>query len=195
MMSTDLTKYVLIVEDEERVRTWMQKFLSTLRDEWQYLKAEHMKQAEEMAKKHWQDIILIVMDVMLPKDESDAENIKKLINERESAYDEWLKLEDEGLPRTDDKWSKARFAVDKFDRRIFRILNVEGGIELVANWAKIYGRDGKLDKCVLYLTARENEAVTEKGKALVALGKAEWRVKPLTSEEIRSAIKRMGLLE
>lgn len=193
MMSTDATKYVLIVEDEEKVRRLVRTALSEQRDwrNWKYLEAEHMKQAEALAKEHWHEIVLIIMDVMLPKGESDAEKIKSLIREREPKYDRWLELEDAGSSRTDAQWLEARFAVDAFDRQTFAILNVQGGIELVENWAKTYGHDGKLDRPVLYLTARENEVVTEEGMALVVSGKAEWRVKPVTREQVLSAVRQI----
>jgi len=192
MTSANPVKYILIVEDEERVRTWIRDALKDFYSEWQYLEAEHMEQADELAKGHWDDIVLIVMDVMLPKDETDADAIKELIQQREPVYDKWLELEDKGLERTDHEWLKARFAVDVLDRKIFKMLRVQGGIELVENWARTNG--GKLDKCVLYLTARENQAIRDRGMALVETSKVVWQVKPITSPEIRVAVKKLGLM-
>jgi len=193
-MSADKTGCILIVEDEETVRKWVRDVLEG-RGYRQFLEAEHIEQARSLMKEHWDKIVLIVMDVMLPENESDAIKIQELMEQREPAYDRWLRLEDEGKYKTDPDWLKARFDVDLYDRKIFEILNVEGGVQLIEEWGKEFGKDGKLDKPVLYLTARENEAVTKKGISLVVGGKAEWRVKPVTSEQLISGTKKILLVE
>lgn len=189
-MTGDTTGYVLIVEDEEAVRKWVTKVLRG-RGYAMSLEAEHMEDAKSAMRERWADIAFVVMDVMLPRNAADAEKIKELTQARERAYDLWLKLEDEGLTRDNPRWMKARFDIDLYDRRIFDILNIEGGIELIKEYAGSSNGGGKVNKPVLYLTARENEAAKRKGMGLVIAGKSDWLVKPVTEGMLCAAIRRI----
>jgi DNA-binding response OmpR family regulator len=179
-------KIILIVEDEstiqEQVVRWLISFEQTI------FRAEHMVQAREILRDHWDEIELIIMDVMLPKDEKDAQKVKCLIETREEAYTKWLSLEDKRPSNGDLEWRKARFAVDALDREIFDLLDTEGGINLILEHVQ---EEKKFQKPVLYLSARENQSIRDKGLTLIAKGKSDWLVKPITEGEVTLAVKRL----
>jgi len=180
-------KIILVVEDEKNIRERVVRWLES--PEQILLQAEHMVEAREIMRDHWGDIGLIVMDVMLPKDENDAQEVKRLIEIREEAYNKWLGLEDKRQSDSDREWRKNRFAVDTLDRQIFDLLDTEGGIHLIQE--HINEEEKRLHIPVLYLTARESQSLMDEGLNLIARDKSEWLVKPITEEEFSSAVKRL----
>jgi len=188
-MVADQDLVILIVEDEQALRHRIKQWLELLGRP-TFLEAEHMEKAREILRDHWDEIGLILMDVMLPEDESRAQQARDLIVRRESAYDGWLALEEEGRSDDDPDWRRAHFAVDAHDRQIFELLNVEGGIDLIQERVN-QGGGGRLQKPVLYLTARENQHLRDQGMSLIIEGKACWLVKPITSQDVLLAARRL----
>lgn len=188
-MVADQDLVILVVEDEETVRQQIVQWMESLGYR-TFLQAEHMEQAREILRDHWDEIGLIVMDVMLPRDESDARRIRDLVAQRESAYSEWLALEAEGRLDDDPDWLRARFAIDSYDRQIFGLLDVAGGIHLMEECVNRYG-GRRLQKLALYLTARENRKLRDQGIDLIAEDEAYWLVKPVTAQEVLPAVRQL----
>jgi DNA-binding response OmpR family regulator len=185
-MIAEKVQTILIVEDESTVRKEAIEKLDLIGT---VIEAEHMEQARNILNKRWDEIALIIMDIMLPKNEEDSKQIKNLLEEREKIYDKWIDLEDEGCSKDDPELIKIRFEVDAFDNKIFSILENEGGIWLIQECISKYGTNGKLSKPVLYLTARETESVCRKGLELLASDMGKWLIKPASPEQIETAVK------
>jgi DNA-binding response OmpR family regulator len=187
-MATDNKKSILIVEDDQTLRDKIAEWLTF--PGWYCVKAEHMEQAQVLIDDRWNEIRLIVMDVMLPKNESDAGRTRELAARREREYQRWLELEEAGASDNDEEWRKTRFAVDEYSRQIFSLVDVEGGVRIIREFLAKRGEE-ILQKPVLYLTAREDPELCAQGLALVASGRAEWLVKPVSPEEARAAARRL----
>ena len=185
-MVSDRDLVILIIEDEQEVRQRLKELLRP--GGYRFVEAENMEKARGILRSHWDRTELIVMDVMLPKDEADSRQLRDLMVQRGSAFDAWLLLEDEARPRDDSEWLRARFAVDWCDKQIFDLLDVEGGIRLIEERVNESGQ-ARLQKPVLYLTARGNQAVRDFGMNLVAHGR--WLTKPVTSQEMLSTVSEL----
>jgi DNA-binding response OmpR family regulator len=190
IMQVKNTQTILIVEDEEAVRSAIKRELRTI-GQIETREAEDMQTARGILADEWDELALIFMDVMLPGDPADAARLKDLVALRDPAYSRWLKLEDEGRGHNDPEWLKVRFEVDAYDSRMFNILNVEGGIELITECAQKHGNGGKLAKPVIYLSARENEAVRQKGLALLGGENSQWLIKPASPRQLLAFVKQV----
>jgi DNA-binding response OmpR family regulator len=179
---------ILVIEDEHNIR---QRFVEFLKSPQRVIsQAENMERARNIFRDDWNKIDLIIMDVMLPKNDVDSIELKKLMMEREEAYDQWLILEEIRESNDNQQWRRARFAVDLLDRKIFELLDDEGGINLIKERVALNGGD-KLQKPVIYLSARENRPLQEVGLDLIMEGRSEWLVKPVTEEEVKEAVHRL----
>ena len=184
MKGTDMKMgTALVVEDDDSCRVQIVKWLTYY--EYFVLEANCMKMARDILLSRYEEIKLIVMDVILPENEEKANSIKELLKQRENAYAKWL-VQDEVCTDEYIEWQKARFGVDILDRKIFSLLDLEGGINLMYDMMKIKG--DTINKPVIYLTAREEQSLRREGIGIINKGRSFWLVKPTTEEEFYSAV-------
>ncbi len=184
-----MNKLILVVEDEETIRSQIVNWLDNINN-MKILQAEHMEEARQLLQTHSEEIGLIVMDVMLPKDKRDAEEVKELIISREKAYDDWLSADKEGKNEEDPEWRNARFLVDTFDRDIFKRLDVEGGINLILEYIKKKNIE-KIKIPLLFLSARENQHLRQTALELTTKECSEWLKKPIEKIDISAAVSKI----
>lgn len=127
---------------------------------------------------------LIVIDVMLPKNEEDYKKIESYREELEECF-RIIKDEDSADPDDEEfkrKWERARGLRPHLHKRITSLIRKKGGIEIIKEWLEQL----KSEKAppILYLTAIGDEAIMAEGIEATGAVNSIWLVKPVTVEKL-----------
>ena len=149
-----------------------------------------MQVADAIFRANLDDVLLILIELMLPNSEQNYLRSLELRAEREPAYTQWL--ETSAVSGADqDSIDQSRWKVQKLDEEILALIELEGGITLVESWAHEFGHAGRLSYKVVYTTTRVNTELEERGRNCVHPGWAAWISKPADQTTIASVVHRV----
>jgi response regulator of citrate/malate metabolism len=173
---------VLIAEDEDPLARRIARLIKDY-SQFDPVITHYMEEARQIMANEKQGFDLVILDIMLPTSEEDVQDIqilKEKLQEKLGVLSEAIALSNQQPENKDAKIavSEARDAQALILKQIDRLIDREGGIQLVKEW-----RAANCTFPILFLTAG-SEAIVQRG--LLAAGEnSDAVVKPAPSEVIQ----------
>jgi len=139
-----------------------------------------------------------IVDIMLPRTKEDLGILEAKESERMRLLDKLIRVTDYGSEPLDPKVFTLRGEIDRIDEEIERLLQMDGGLELVKAIAeKNSGRDDPdpLEVPVVFFTARAAPELKDKGKRYVRPDMFRWFEKPEDEDVVAKELMRLLSLE
>jgi DNA-binding response OmpR family regulator len=168
-------KNITIVEDDENLRRHLVSIFSEYSNKsiTEYFSIETaMREIIRDAAK----IDLLILDVMLPKNDNDHHDLQEIIEEIHSTQKEIRKiLSEQSSEENEEAIARLRYDRVGYKNGIESLIDMNGGISLATDL-----RDNGFMKPIMILSALSRMDVQE--KVIEQLGKnSDWVVKPVTS--------------
>jgi len=203
MSDTSLAKCILYIEND---KTLVYNFKDALNEELPRIDssisirlqiAYDMEEARKWLIQNGERFDALMVDVMLPRNKQEREQLDRLERKRREALLKLERKKDYDKDRLDDETIHLRFEIDQLDFEIEKYLDMEGGYNVLKEWAHSLDASGDkenprpLELPVVFWTARAMPEVREKCKSIVHKDYFKWFEKPSDELDILKELLKM----